>query len=113
MPGSGIKSYMNVLRTCGLRNTLRNVPIYGNGVKFAGGLKFSGQFIIKLNIYEGLPPTSPPPNVQKVQCWNFRTTYGGQEPSRITVHRVIVPPARLLRLAESIPGNQFLGFLKV
>jgi hypothetical protein len=37
-------------------------------------------------------------------CWNFLTIYGGQEPIR---NRVLVPAARLYRLAESIPWNRF------
>jgi hypothetical protein len=42
------------------------------------------------------------------QC--SRTIYGGYAASRI---RVSYRPARLLRLAESLPWNQFLGSLKV
>jgi hypothetical protein len=49
----------------------------GTVTSFVGGLKFSGQFIIKLNIYGGLPAPPPPRNLQKVQCWNFITIYGG------------------------------------
>jgi hypothetical protein len=43
-------------------------------------------------------------------CWNFRTIYWGQEPS---MNRVVVPAANLDRLAELIPWNRLLGFLKV
>ncbi len=40
-------------------------------------------------------------NVSKFGLWNFRTIYGGQEPSR---NRVVVRPGRLHKLVKSIPG---------
>jgi hypothetical protein len=43
-------------------------------------------------------------------CLKFRTIYGGKEPSR---NRLSYRPARLHRLAESIPWNRILGSLKV
>jgi hypothetical protein len=41
--------------------------------------------------------------------WNFETIYGDEEPSR---NRVVDRPARVHRLAESIPWNRFMGPLK-
>jgi hypothetical protein len=44
-------------------------------------------------------------------CWNFRTIYGDYR-NRIG-KGLSYQPARLHRLAESIPCNRFLGSLKV
>jgi hypothetical protein len=44
------------------------------------------------------------------QCWNFLTIYGGQDPSR---KRFSYRPAKLHRLAESIPWKRFLGTIEV
>ncbi len=42
----------------------------------------------------------------RIQCWNFRAIYRGQEPQPI-------PPARLHRLAELIPWSRHLCSLKI
>jgi hypothetical protein len=49
--------------------------------------------------------------LHEILCWNFRTIYVY---ARNQVGRGLsYQPARLDRLAESIPWNQFLGSLKV
>jgi hypothetical protein len=45
-----------------------------------------------------------------VQCWNFKTIYGGWNPLGIGLW---YRPGRLQRLAELIPWNRFLGSLTV
>ncbi len=49
--------------------------------------------------------------MSSVQCWNFRTICGGWEQSRNI--GLSYRSAWLNRLAESIPWNQFLGYLTV
>jgi hypothetical protein len=62
--------------------------------------------------------------VQSGQCWNFRTIFGGQEPSRNKVGCRAGPPkpvfVNFLRSpgidsqhAESIPRNRYLGSINV
>jgi hypothetical protein len=50
-------------------------------------------------------------NFLKYLWWSFRTTNGAR--NRVGIFRVVVSArARLHRLVESIPWNQFLGSLK-
>ncbi len=46
----------------------------------------------------------------KILCWNFRMVYGAR--NRVGIG-LLYHPARIHRLAESIPWNRFWGSLKV
>jgi hypothetical protein len=50
--------------------------------------------------------------VSKDQCWNFKTIYCMGAGNRGGIW-LSYRPARLHRLADSIPWNRFLGSLKV
>ncbi len=64
------------------------------------------------SLYEIAASFSTPPHRSTSlikPCWNFRTIYGGWDRLGIGLS---YRPTRLQRLAESIPWNWFLGFLK-